>query len=1036
MNQADLNRNTEQLTIQSVKITSTNQLNLTLTNTGSVSSRLLWLGLFNQSVTPEAQWFVDLTEQVEPAETISIISTFAVAKDQKYVVQIATAAGNIYNTKFYPASEVKCALTLVAGSPTVYLGQNITLFLTVTHNDTNVDVIQNITVSLQTSPLGLVSIIEQPSSLTIESLKSGETAFFRWIYQATSTGTVTFNATYNAAPSGIFAVATVNIATTPSGGAQGQVTITGQNGSSTFYPTQWATLGGTQYVSGTISNLNSSDLNPVVFRSYYTGAAPTNDTYYPSSYNLLGSTQLVSGTLSDLQTNNGAYMTFQSGSTIPQLYAHSESVNIAGSPYYLNKLTSSDGPATNLSASMGTAGRQLLGKFVYPLTGVTSIPASTWTMNYRTWRDAGFSVGFDSGSSTATSNTASLSWSHTTGSGSNRLLVVGVSIRVTTVSVSTITYGAQSLTFIRADTNPSNTIRSELWYLIAPASGTATVTVTLSGTSNVIGGAATYTGVVQTSPLDAHAGGTGSSSTPSQSITVNSASCLLIGNLAIRGSNAGVSSEGAGQTARWDSAISSGAQSARCRGHGSSKGPVGAGSQSMSWVLGGVDDWAVSVAAFKTANPSGSVDVDILIRQSNNAIRSTIATAVASSPVLSTTVATLQGTYSWNSYTVVSQTDYLEIDYYVNVASAVLGANAYLQIDNNAPSIVNQTTRATNVLVPNEYRVEVEFSGTSNTDPWASLVWTIDSSFSTSGVTATFQLYNYTADAYSTSGEGYITDTIGTTDITKTQNITANQNQFKDGSGNWRLKVTGIKITTAPFNWQADFVQYTPFSPTDQHTAEVEFTGSSNAPNWTLFTWTTRTSWNTSQVFVTIQFYNFTLGDYVTSGPGYLMYTSNATPNTYELKTQSVTSGAGGFTDGSGNWRVKITGVKDSAAAFTMNVDLVAANATYLSSGTSILYNALHWYTIKATSAGGAPIPYSYIAIYVNGTSLTLKNALTNAALTVPYPTANPTAWLQLDVKGEYQLYLQSTSSTSEVFVLYASAGTTLGQKTITQEAP
>ncbi|MCX8151240.1 MAG: hypothetical protein N3D85_07045 [Candidatus Bathyarchaeota archaeon] len=1179
MNQADVNRSREQLTIAAVKITSENKLNLTVTNTGSLSSRLLWLGLFNQSVTPETQWFFELNEQLEPTETKTILSNFSVAKDQKYVIQISTSAGNTFTTKFYPASETICALTLVAGAPTVYLGNNITLFLTVTHNDTEVDVIQNITVTLQPSPPGLVTAVEQPASLTVESLRRGETAFFRWIYATTSIGVVTFNATYNQAPTGLFALATVNIENALSDGGAGQVTITGVNGSSTFYPSQWNTLGGTQFVSGIIANLKSSDANPVVFSSYFTGSgtnieqyvnnntsnvdgSPSKgthsnftaqkygpdaiydtltespltliNTYYPSTYNLLGSTQLISGAIADVNSDNGAYMTFQSypSATSPQtLYAHSETMTIGSSQYYIQRLSSSDGAASTLSASMATTGRQLLGKFTYPLIGVALIPASTWTMYYRAWTDAGFNISFDSSNSANSGGSAvtSLSWSHTTGSGSNRLLVVGVSIRTASVSVLSITYGAQSLTHIRSDIHPGGNIRSELWYLIAPNSGTATITVTLSGSSKVVGGSASYSGVAQTAPVDSQAGGTGTSTAPSQGITVNTANCWIVGNLATRGSSANVA-EGAGQTTRWDNAQPSGGSAdSRCRGHGSDKGPVGAGSQSMSWSLSSSTDWAVSVIALKNASPVATVNVDLVVRKADGTIRTTLATGVATSSLLLSTPSTLQGTYSWSSYTVENQTDYLEIDYYINVSSAVVGASAYLRIDDNTLPTTDQT-RAANIMLPSQYTVSVEFFGTSATSTLTALTWAIDSHFSTSNVATTFQLYNYNTAAYPTSGDGYMADTINITDFTKTQTILANPNHFIDSNGSWRLKITGTKAATSPFNWQVDLIQYNttsnnyvldlevqwinvnfsqankqlciyggamadenlqvdvwtgstwqnlfPYltvgwnnvsiSPyltsstftirftggteiadpiqsswnidasllhlwtiTNQYTVEVEFTGVTSMTSWASLHWSIQTSWTTPEVSVTIQFYNYTSGSYITSGAGYLAYTSNVIPHTYELKNQLVTSGAEDFVDNAGNWKVKIKGVKDTTSPFNINVDLVDANVDYLSSGNTIPYGAWQLYTIKATSANGNPIPYSSFAIYTNGTNVLLRKLPSDPNTTLSNPD-----WDNLNVNGEYSFYLKSTSATSEVFVLYVAVGTTLGQKTITQEAP
>jgi len=215
------------------------------------------------------------------------------------------------------------------------------------------------------------------------------------------------------------------------------------------------------------------------------------------------------------------------------------------------------------------------------------------------------SIAFDANrSGNNAGGSASVSWSHTTGSGSNRIMLVGVSIRTTTVSVSSIAYGVQSLTFIRADTHASATIRSELWYLVAPSSGTATVTVTLSGTSKAVGGSSTYTGVNQTSPIDVNDGTTGTSTSPSRSVTVSTANSWLLGHPAISGSGQTVSLEGSGQTMRWDNVTSGGSAASRNRGHGSSKGPVGTGSQTMSWTLSASADWAVSVAAFRPAAAS------------------------------------------------------------------------------------------------------------------------------------------------------------------------------------------------------------------------------------------------------------------------------------------------------------------------------------------------------------------------------------------------------------------------------------------------
>jgi hypothetical protein len=206
-----------------------------------------------------------------------------------------------------------------------------------------------------------------------------------------------------------------------------------------------------------------------------------------------------------------------------------------------------------------------------------------------------YSIAYDAvgSGSTGSSASGSFTWNHTTGSGSNRIMIVGISIKTPTVSVSSVTYDAENLTFIRAD-NTSN-IRSELWYLIAPASGTATVTVTLSGSSKAVGGSVTYANVDQTSPIDVNGGGSGTSTLPTQSVTISIENCWLVGNLAVSDTGATVT-DNIGQNVRWDVKTSGGSPNI---GHGSDKGSVLTGSQTMSWTLKNSADWSVSVVAIK-----------------------------------------------------------------------------------------------------------------------------------------------------------------------------------------------------------------------------------------------------------------------------------------------------------------------------------------------------------------------------------------------------------------------------------------------------
>jgi len=700
-----------------------------------------------------------------------------------------------------------------------------------------------------------------------------------------------------------------------------------------YYPNSYSVATGT-YISGTApSSVQTVDTDYFVVRS--AGTSTSTTAYNPSNYGLVGSTTLVSGTVADLSSNNGVYMTFRSyaSSTSGQtLFAHQDTTAIGGTNYYLQKLASADAAGTSLSASMSSTGRQLLGQSVYPLTDLSSIPASTWTLYYRAWRSSDPSIAYDAvGSGNNGGGSTSVSWSHTTGSGSNRIMIVGVSIRTTTVSVSGITYGAQSLTFIRADTHSDGSVRSELWYLIAPTSGTATVTVTLSGTSRATGGSCTYTGVAQTSPIDANAGGFGKSGSPSQSVTVNTANSWLLGHIAVTGSGKTITSEGSGQTIRWDQVTSGGTAADHNRGHGSDKGPVSTGSQSMSWGLSGSENYAISVVAFKRASPAvGHADVDILIRQSNGTIRTTIASNVANSGDLTSTASTLSGTYSWATYTVASQTDYLEIDYYVEVATAQAGMSAYLRIDDDTLATTNQT-RTTNVYLPSEFTSEVEFAGSGNTQNWYQLVWNVDSAWNTSSVSVLIQVYNYTSGGYAASGNGYSSYTssaTANTDETKTQTITTSPTSFRNATGYWKIKIKGVKATTTQFAFKADWVDFKP-SYYNEYTASTEFLFSSMTKNTpTQLNFTIVSEYDIASVSVTLQAWNCSSSAYVTSGQGYQTYTSSGSN---ETKLLSISTSPQFYTS-DGNARIKVTGNLSTTTQYQQKVNQVKLVYSYSSS--------------------------------------------------------------------------------------------------------
>jgi hypothetical protein len=492
-----------------------------------------------------------------------------------------------------------------------------------------------------------------------------------------------------------------------------------QNSPSTFYGVS-ANEEQNPKVLGTVpTSLQTVDSDYFIVRSM--GSATSTIAYNPSGYNLNGSTTLVSGTTNDLASNNGVYMTFRSyvsATSAQTLYNHQETTTIGGSSYYFLSLSSADAAGTTLSASAASTGRKLMGKFVYQLTGVSSIPASTWTCYYRAYRSS-FAVA----------------------------------------------------------------------------------------------------------------------------------------------------------------------------AHG---------------------------------------DVDILIRMSDGTVRATIAANVANSGAIGTSYSTVSGTYSWSAYTVVDQTDYLEIDYYIEVTTSASGASVYLRIDDSTLA-TNLQTRAANINLPSEYTSEVEFTGSSNTVAWDQLVWSTDTAWTTDSVTVTIQVYNYTLGGYPSSGNGYVSYTSSSTsntDETKTQTTITNPSHFRNGAGYWKIKVKGVKTTATQFDFKADWVE---FKPTyySEYTASTEFLFASMTKNTpTQLNFTVVSEYDAASVSVTIQVWNYSSSAYVTSGEGYLTYTSSGANQT---KFRLITTNPQLYTS-TGNAKIKITGVLSTTTQYQQKLNQIKLAYSYSSS--------------------------------------------------------------------------------------------------------
>jgi hypothetical protein len=236
----------------------------------------------------------------------------------------------------------------------------------------------------------------------------------------------------------------------------------------------------------------------------------------------------------------------------------------------------------------------------------------------------GGAIAVDNSSSAAsTSAVTSLTWSHTTGAGNNRVLLVTVAWRDNSTTVSGVTYNSIALSKVGSTVLSTNGyVQFELWQLLAPPTGTFNVVVTRAGSARMAASALTLAGVDQTTPIEATNTAIGNSVTPSVSVTTVTNNAWVVDVLAFRREDAGAGdvptgTPGTGQTERWSAYVESGGTTSDIRDKGSTKGPIAsAGATTMSWTLtGNPYEWAHLAASIKPAAAAGATTLSSAANQ-------------------------------------------------------------------------------------------------------------------------------------------------------------------------------------------------------------------------------------------------------------------------------------------------------------------------------------------------------------------------------------------------------------------------------------
>jgi hypothetical protein len=209
---------------------------------------------------------------------------------------------------------------------------------------------------------------------------------------------------------------------------------------------------------------------------------------------------------------------------------------------------------------------------------------------------SGANVTVEATTSASASTGTSLTINHTTGSNANRLMLVGIGLKRTGVTVTSVTYGGTALTLV--GTRVQSDVRIYIYQLINPPTGPADVVVSYSGVP-VEGtgvGVTTFSGVDQVTPLGLFAGANGTSNAPS--VNATSASNELVYAVAAVGGSTSIA-PGAGQTELWDRTAADVAVEASTE--------PGAGVVTMNGTSTGSDDWATGGVSIKPAAAINSV---------------------------------------------------------------------------------------------------------------------------------------------------------------------------------------------------------------------------------------------------------------------------------------------------------------------------------------------------------------------------------------------------------------------------------------------